>query len=245
MKFEITFDPTFKPDVKDVFKNLHKLYPEIPEDYSKFSTLAINDPSVFAEKIRVYNTKIEELNEQKSLLTQQLEDASKNIQDKEESICDYSNKIDNLNNELINKEKEISDLYSQLESIEKEKDDLTRKNKELHKKLSNYEDSSLNGDISSEKHFSIEGNQLLESLAINEPFVGKVDSNGNASFNFNTEKGTVKYYCQSISELEPFCEIIEKVEDANEIRPGNWGEGHYKDGIITITKKAQIKLVRV
>lgn len=245
-KFEITFDPTYKPDVKDVFKYLHKLYPEIPEDYSKLTETVSWNTSNLAETIRKYTDKAKELEESKEELQKQLDESSNQITSLNEQLQEDKRQIDQLTEDrkklIEEREKlhnEYNSLCSKFDSIQNQQDTLKKENENLRKK---YEEASLNGEISLEKFFAINGEKLSESNAYDEPFIGKVDSFGNASFTFNIEKGKVQHFCQNISELEPFCEISGKAEGANVIKPGKWGEGQYKDGEILVTKKAEIKL---
>ena len=88
-------------------------------------------------------------------------------------------------------------------------------------------------------------NTLEKSLIEDEPFMAVVYPEGNASFAFNTEKGHHNEFSKNPQKLEAFCEIVDKVKEANHIQIVECGKGHVSSGdTLIVDKKAKIKLIR-
>lgn len=213
-QIQFTFNPNCTYDVKDLFSFLHKMYPEIPEDYHKLGDSSSSDSNK-DEHIKTLTDKIQGLEEDNKKYIE-------TISTLEEFNKNYTEKENNLNNNIISLQGRIS---------------------ELEKKLSVYE-PSLNGGEEL-KYFNIESMHLLETCDNSAPFVGRVDSNSNAIFNFNIDKGEHRRFSQNPTELKDFCEIVESIDDANHIGLGEWGRGRYlQGGMLIVDTKAKIKLTR-
>ena len=256
-----SFDPKSIYELGDLFDLLHRYYPEIPADYRKIGAPNSSD-SEKDKAIRELNKEIElhqKENEKNvariSELEQQLKDAQELCKIAEDDSERFSQQIkgmkaenDRLVAEHAEKEQKLNnDFKDKLNTIkeEKEKDiaSLQKQISELVKKLAIYE-PSLNGGTEEDKFFNIEGINLSETYDDSAPFIGKVNANGDAIFNFNNDKGQHQFYSQNPSDLESFCEILDSVDGANHIGLGEWGKGKYNRGLLVITQKAKIKLTR-
>lgn len=256
-----TFDPKNVYELKDLFDLLHRYYPEIPADYRKIGVPCSSDSekdkeiSKLKKEIEMHQKENEKNVARISELEQQLTEAkelskiakedserlSKQVSDmkaeNDRLVSEYSEKEHKLNDELIAK------LNSFKEEKEKDIASLQKQIAELVKKLAIYE-PSLNGGTEEDKFFNIDGINLSETYDDSAPFMGKVNANGDAIFNFNNDKGQHQYYSQNPSKLEAFCEVSDSVDGANHIGLGEWGKGKYNRGLLVITTKAKIKLTR-
>ena len=75
-------------------------------------------------------------------------------------------------------------------------------------------------------------------------YLGKVDGEGNAIYQFNVEKGHHKENIMRINELSDFFEIVDRIDEANHIGMGEWGKAKYNNGTMVVIAKAKIKLTR-
>jgi hypothetical protein len=83
---------------------------------------------------------------------------------------------------------------------------------------------------------------------VDAPYKAKVSSSGEASYQFNTEKGPCKDACNDKKKyLLPYCDIEEDLADATGIRPSTWGKAEFKSNTdeLVIISKAKVKLVRI
>lgn len=245
------FDPTRSYEIKDLFDLLHKFYPEIPADPKSYNKQIYSDDSENDRTIREQNELIKRLEKENEKNIKEIESLREKLKEAEELYkmeSDEVEKLSNQNKKLIdeNAEKE-TELKSEINKIKEEKEkEIASLNKQIDsyaKKLAIYE-PTLNGETGNDRFFRIEGANLEETLSLEAPFIGKVDGEGNAIFNFNVERGQHKYYAQNVSELENYCETIESIEGANHIGLGEWGKGKFRNGVLVVTTKAKIKLVR-
>lgn len=259
-----SFDPTrgFNSfEIKDLFDLLHRYYPEIPDDPKK-----IGAPSSFdSEKdrtIRELNDiikKHEKENEKNVSTINELEQKLKDAQDMEKVALDDSERLSQQVNDKIAEIKKLASEYAENEKklqndFKNEKDKIEQEhqrevqklNKEIEqlKEKLNYYDPTFNGEQSSDKYFNVEDKNLVETKSYDAPFIGKVSAEGKTIFSFNFEKGPHKYYSQNPNELENFCEITEIIEGANHIGREEWGQGKFSNGLLVVSKKAKIKLIR-
>lgn len=250
-----SFDPTRGMcELRDLFDLLHKYHSEIPADPNKIGCNSNGD----SEKDRT----IRELNEEIkrhvkenasntdkiSKLELELNKAKEHAKLAEEESKDKTKKIEQLTEEHAKKYAELRrDFQEEINKLKEEKDkqisSLNKQVDDLSKKISVYE-PLFAGDVSSDKFFKIEGPILGETMADDAPFIGKVNIDGNAIFQFNAEKGPHKYFSQNISELENFCDVIDNIDGANHIGLDTWGKGKFRNGTLVITEKSKIKLTR-
>ena len=257
-----SFDPTRGLyEIKDLFDLLHRYFPNIPDDPKKIGVPSSSDSEKdktirdLNEAIKRHQKEHEKNRETITDLEQKLKDAegmnkiydedterlSKQVKEKiaenEKLIAEHANKEIKLMNDFKEEKSKIEQEHqSEIQKLNKEIE-------QLIKKLNIYE-PSLNGDTGSDKYFNVEGPNLGETLSADAPFIGKVDMEGQTIFNFNVEKGPHKYFSQHPEELDNYCEIIDSLEGANHIGLGEWGQGKYHNGLLVVTKKAKIKLVR-
>lgn len=250
-----SFDPTRSYEIKDLFDFLHKLYPEIPADpksYNKQNSSADSEKDRTIRELNDIIKKHEKENEKNNKEIESLREKLKEAEELSKMESDEVEKLSNQNKNLIdenakNETKLRTEFKSEINKIKEEKEkEIASLNKQIEsyaKKLAIYE-PTLNGETGNDRFFRIEGSNLEETLSSEAPFIGKVDVEGNAIFNFNVEKGPHKHFAQNPSELENYCEIIESIEGANHIGLSEWGKGKFLNGSLVVTTKAKIKLVR-
>ena len=207
-------------ELDELFDFLHRYYEYIPANY--------NDIKSLSDSNRQKTDRINELEKQLEYLKQEKLNLSNRETEYKKKIDEHDENVERINKEH---ETEVCSLKNQIE--------------ELKKKISRYE-PILNGEIDSEKYFKITNDTLLEETMDNEaPFVGKIDAEGNAIFNFNVDKGKHNYYSQNHYLLQNFCEIT-KISDGviNKINPGECGKGHYNNGVLFVRSKAKISITR-
>jgi vacuolar-type H+-ATPase subunit I/STV1 len=250
-----SFDPTRgKYELRDLFDLLHRYYPEIPADPNKIGS----NPNGDSEKDRTIRELNEEIKrhvkenasntEKINRLEQEFNEAKEYAKLAEEESQKKAKRIEQLTEEHAQKYAELRrDSQEEINKIKEEKDkqisSLNKQVDDLLKKISVYE-PSFAGDVSSYKFFNIEGPILSETMADDAPFIGKVDIDGNAIFQFNAEKGPHKYFSQNISKLENFCDVIDNIDGANHIGLDAWGKGKFLNGTLAIIEKSKIKLTR-
>lgn len=230
-----SFDPTRGLfEIKDLFDLLHRYYPEIPADPKKIGAPSSSD-SEKDKTIRDLEEKITICQREDEKNTAKITELEQKI---EKLVATHTEKETKLKNDFKEEKSKIEQEHqSEIQKLNKEIE-------QLIKKLNIYE-PSLNGDTGSDKYFIVEGPNLKETLSADAPFIGKVDMEGQTIFNFNVEKGRHKYFSQHPEELENYCEIIDSLEGANHIGLGEWGQGEYHhNGLLVVTKKAKIKLIR-
>lgn len=250
-----SFDPTKNWEIKDLFDLLHKFYPEIPADPKSYNK---QNPSADSEKdrtIRELNELIkrhEKENEKNNKEIERLREKLKEAEELSKMESDEAEKLSIQNKKLIDENAETenklrTEFNTEINKIKEEKEkeiaSLNRQIESYVKKLAIYE-PTLNGETGNDKFFQIDGPNLQETYSSDAEFIGKVDVEGNAIFNFNVEKGQHKHFAQNPFELESYCEIIERIEGANHIGLGEWGRGKFHNGLLVVTTKAKIKLVR-
>lgn len=255
-KIQYTFDPTYRHDINDLFVLLNKLDPKIPADPRSYTIQGNANVAEYERKIKEQDELLKRYEKQTSQdaavnedLRKKLEEADGYLKLAQEEINQKNSQIDTLRQEKVDIEVKLNqDFQAEINKVkdekEKEINNLNKQIKDLVKKLAEYEPMIGTGEGSESKYFRIEGNDLAETMDDRAPFIGKVKVNGDASFQFNTEKGPHKKYSQDCSELEPFCVIVEKLENANHINIAKWGAGKYLNGILKVNDKAQIKLTK-
>lgn len=251
-----SFDPTKgRYEIKDLFDLLHRFYPEIPDDpynYNKQNSAnnlekdrEIQELNGIIEKQK---NETENKNKEIESLKEKLKDAEESSKMRSEEVEELQNQIKKINEESTAKEDKLqTDFKNEIDKLKEEKE---REIASLNKQLENYKmklalyEPTMNGDTGSDIFFNIEGCNLLHTNSSDAPFIGKVDVEGKAIFTFNVERGQHKYYVQNVSELKDYCDIIESVEGANHIGLGEWGKGQFHNGLLIVTTKAKIKLVK-
>lgn len=259
-----SFDPTkgiYSYELKDLFDLLHRYYPEIPADPKKIGAPSSSDSEKdktirdlkdeikirqreedkSTAKITELEQKLHDAEEMNKLLDQDSERLSQQVKDKlaeiEKLVAAHSEKETKLQNDFMNDKNKIEQEHQH------EVQELRKQIEQLIKKLNVYE-PTLNGEPGSDKYFIVEGPNLAETYIADAPFIGKVSADGQTIFNFNVEKGPHKHYSQNPQELENFCEVIESIDGANHVGLGEWGQGKFLNGLLVVTKKAKIKLIR-
>ena len=226
-------------DLKELFKFLHKLNPEIPEDYANIGSVNSNN-SEKDEKIKELEKNLkryEEENKNKANLEQELQNAKRTLEVKDSMI----EQLKNEKEVALNKQKE-----ELTQKINLKDDEITKLNNQIHElesRISIYE-PTLSNNISEKKYFNIEDSFLNETMSDDAPIIAKIDANGNGIFQFNIDKGPHKTMSQNKAVLDNFFEIIEEIEGANHISMGEWGKAKYRHGTLTVNTKAKIRLTR-
>ena len=247
-QIQYSFDPTRPYEIKDLFDLLHKFYPEIPADPKSFYKQNSSADSEKDSKIRELNETIKRHEKENEKNNKKIDSLREKLKEAEELSKMASDQNKKLIDENAEKETKLrTEFKTEINKIKEEKEkEIASLNKQIEsyvKKLAIYE-PTLNGDTGNDKFFRIDKSNLEETFSSDAPFIGKVDVEGNAIFNFNVERGQHKYYAQNVYELENYCEIIENIEGANHIGLGEWGKGKFHDGLLVVTQKAKIKLVR-
>lgn len=262
MTIQCAFDPTRGLyEIKDLFDLLHRYYPEIPADPKKIGIpsssdsekdktirdlkdeikIRQRDAEKNATKISDLEKKLHESEEMVKILDQDSERLSQQVKDKLSEIekldASYKDRETKLQNDFKSEKNKIEQEHQH------EVQELRKQIEQLVKKINVYE-PTLNGEPGSDKYFNVEGPNLGETLIADAPFIGKVSADGQTIFNFNVEKGPHKHYSKNPQELENFCEVIESLDGANRIGLGEWGQGKFLNGLLVVTKKAKIKLIR-
>ena len=258
-----TFDPTKQNEINDLFNFLHCLYPEITDNPMMIGAPSILDTEKDREicelnnKEKDYQMKYEDNSKIIIELKQKLkevEDRNKiNEQEKEnlfKQIKEISAEKESLISQHAEKETKLQDDFeTEKRRIEQEhQTEVQKLNKEIEqlKKNLNHYVPTLNGEVSLDLYFNVDGETLIKTYDDTAPFIGKVGFDGRQTiFNFNVDKGPHKYYSQNPQELKNYCEIIESIDGANHIGLGEWGQGMLYNGYsLRLTKKAKIKLDR-
>ena len=230
---QYSFDPAASNyELQNLFRILNAFHPEIPADYYRQGNSSQADPRKIREltdNVEKYKSKCQEYESENLKLKQELAEAQRKCE------------IAKVEKEKFSKS--ISDLKSEKDALDKKLDEKERELKELERKLARYE-PSLNGETK-EIYFNIDGDDLNLSETYDDkaPFIGKVSAGGDAIFSFN-DKGMHQHYSQNPTELEKFCEILDSVDSANHISPGEWGKGKFSGGKLQVRTKAKIKLTR-
>lgn len=255
-KIQYTFDPTDRGDINDLFVLLNKLDPKIPADPGSYTTQGNVNVAEYERKIKEQDELLKRYEKQTSQdaavnedLRKKFEEADGCLKLAQEEINQKNSQIDTLSREKVDIEVKLTqDSKDEINKVKAEKDEeineLNTQIKKLIEKLSGYEPMIGNGEGVDTKYFKIAGNNLEETGDWSAPFIGKVEVNGDALFQFNAEKGPHMKYSQDSTELEKFCDIVEKIDNANHISWVKWGTGKFTGDILKVSTKAQIKLTK-
>lgn len=243
-KITYSFNPEDRMDIDELFKFLNKLYPDISKhnnlNSSDIRNIQTRESKPFInfneDNATKENNQIKEVITELNSCKEHIESLNKEVNEKDLKIKDLNDKLSKeqakANNLILEKEQEIEKLKKEI--------------KELRKKLSEFIPSFCD-DQESRKWFmaiSSTDNTLEKSLSNDEPFMAVVNPEGNALFAFNTEKGRHNEFSKNPQKLEAFCEIVDKVKEANHIQTVEYGKGHVSSDTLIVDKKAKIKLIR-
>lgn len=155
--------------------------------------------------------------------------------------------------EMIEKEQKdsiqkLQEKQNEIEVLKKNhQKEIEQKNVEiskLRKRLESYEGSEPT--IGETTFYKIVDNSLVKTGVNSAPYIAKATENGDWIFHFNKDSGPVKAACSGENpELLKFCEVIERQDDACNIRWGEWGLAYRNtNGDLTVISNAKIKLTK-
>lgn len=220
----------------------------------------------FRDKIKVLNDQLEQLKKDNANYKESIkqyskstESDSKRINELEEEDKKSKDKISELEKEKKTYEEMIEDVQkdskqklqekqNEIEDLKKNhQKEIEQKNEEiskLRKRLESYEGPEPT--IGETTFYKIVDNSLVKTGVNSAPYIAKATENGKWIFHFNKDSGPVKTACSGENpELLKFCEVIERQDDACNIRWGDWGlASRNTNGDLTVISNAKIKLTK-
>lgn len=214
-------------ELKDQIEQLKKEnsnYKESIKQYSKSTESDSKRINELEEEYEKSKDKISELEKDKKTYEEMLEDVQK---DSTQKLQEKQNEIDRLKNnhqeEIKQKNEEISNLRKRLETYE-----------------------GPEPTIGKPAFYKVSDDRLVKTSVTSAAYIAKATENGDWIFQFNIESGPVKTACSGENpDLLKFCEVIERQDDASNIRLGKWGTAtRNPNGDLIVTNKAEIKLTK-
>lgn len=214
-------------ELKDQLEQLKKYnskYKEIIKQYSKSTKSDSKRINELEEEYKKSKEKISELEKGKNTYEVMIEDVQK---DSNQKLQEKLNEIDRLKN---NHKTEIEQKNAEISK--------------LRKRLEHYEGPEPT--IGETTFYKIVDNRLVKTGVNSAPYIAKATENGDWIFHFNKDSGPVKAACSGENpELLKFCEVIERQDDASNIRWGEWGLAtRNTNGDLTVISNAKIKLTQ-
>lgn len=248
---EIKFDPFIDKEV-DLVLEIIKL--NKPETY-KSSLIEMNSQKI--DDLIEQNNDLKKMNEklnddlnnsitEKKTKDNEIEEIMKKLSDLEKLDSERQDEMRKMNESHKKEIDAKDDEYRRLQrDLGNENLSLKKKITELQKRLDAYE-PNIGGEMGEVKLYNVEGSILVETISKEAYYQARTGSDNEVIFQYNYESGPSKEACKNrTSMLEPFCEIIEEVPNANAIQPGTWGVATpMRSGNLMVKKKAQIKLIR-
>ena len=218
---------------------------ELKETIKVAKRNADKEASSHAQDLKIRDDTIEKQHKDIEELRLRLDEAKSEIKEANDFIeseeADHKREVKELNDKYHQQERESRERYKELEN----------RYETIKGRLLVFE-PEFGAKVGEEMKYQVDENAsiptLTQTIFDDAPYIVQKNESGSVTFQFNYEKGKSQTAIANRAKwLEPFCEIVEEVSEANTIRPAGIGiaELNASGEINVITKRAKIKLVKI